>query len=92
MTCRPVRSSPPWASLDSPQRSSNAASPRSAGQRITGVDYALLTGGTDGHAVLDWDYDTRHEPTVGIQLTTEIGAVFTLTWASSFGYYALQSQ
>ena len=60
------------------------------GQRITRVDYALLTGGTDGHAVLDWDYDTWHEPTMGIQLTTEIGAVFTLTWASSFGCYGLE--
>lgn len=60
------------------------------GLRISSVDYAVLTGGSDGHAVLDWDYGTWHEPTMGIQLRPDNGALFTLTWGSSFGCYGLE--
>ena len=61
------------------------------GLRITGVDYAPLTAGTDGHDVPDWDYGAWHEPTMGIQLHTDIGTVFTLTWGNSFGCYGLET-
>ena len=61
------------------------------GLRITGVDYALLTGGTDGREVLDWDYGLYHEPTMGLQLTSDIEVAFTFTWGSSFGCYSLEA-
>ena len=60
------------------------------GLRIIGVDYALLTGGADGREALDWDYGSCHEPTMGIQLSTDAGAVVTMTWGSSFGCYGLE--
>ena len=61
------------------------------GLRITQIDYALLTGGPDGNDILEWDYGAFHEPTMGLQLTSDIGAAFTVTWGSSFGYYSMET-
>ncbi|MEE1783791.1 hypothetical protein PUR71_12865 [Streptomyces sp. SP17BM10] len=61
------------------------------GLRITGVEYALMTGRDEGgREPLTWDYGTSHEAAHGCQLTTDIGVVFTFTWGSAFGRYGLE--
>ena len=61
------------------------------GLRITGVEYALMTGSDEsGREPLTWDYDTWHEPTYGCQLAVDIGVVFTFTWGNTFGCYGLE--
>lgn len=75
--------------LTQPQLERVVASLR--GLRITGVEYALMTGGDEGgREPLTWDYGMSHEPTHGCQLTVDLGVVFTFTWGSTFGSYGLE--
>jgi len=75
--------------LTQPQLERVVASLR--GLRITGVEYALMTGGGEGGCEpLTWDYGMWHEPTHGCQLTMDIGVVFTFTWGNTFGCYGLE--
>lgn len=60
------------------------------GLRITAVDYAVLTCGQDGQQPQEWDYDTRHEPSMGCQITTDIAGPFSFIWDSTFGGYGLE--
>lgn len=60
------------------------------GLRITAVDYAVLTCGQDGHQPQDWDYDTRHEPSMGCQITTDIADRFAFVWDNTFGSYGVE--
>jgi hypothetical protein len=61
------------------------------GLRVVAVDYAVLTGGADGREVDEWDYEYWHEPTMGVQLRSDIDVTFTFTWGSSFGYHCLEA-
>jgi hypothetical protein len=61
------------------------------GLRLVAVDYAVLTGGADGREVDEWDYEYWHEPTMGVQLRSDIDVAFTFTWGSSLGYHCLEA-
>jgi hypothetical protein len=58
--------------------------------RIEQVTYAVLTGGEGLLEPDEWDHHDWHEPTMGCQLTTDVGVEFTLIWNHSFGCYGLE--
>lgn len=61
------------------------------GLRITEVHYAMLAGAHDRLDTFDWDRGASHEPAIGIQLTTDVGAAFTIIWGSSLGYACMEA-
>ncbi|MFD1543765.1 hypothetical protein [Nonomuraea guangzhouensis] len=60
------------------------------GRRIRKVVYYPLTGGEDGCDVVEWDFGTWHQPTMGVELFTDDGACFSAVWGSSFDHYGLE--
>jgi hypothetical protein len=60
------------------------------GRTIVAVDYFVLTTGEDGTEPEDWDYGAWHEPTMGVELTTVDGGVYSAVWDSTFDYYGIE--
>lgn len=60
------------------------------GQTIVAVDYFVLMGGDEGTDPGEWDYDTWHEPTMGVELTMDDGGTYSTVWGSTFDYYGVQ--
>jgi hypothetical protein len=60
------------------------------GRRVTTVGYYPLNGGDDGVSPEDWDFGAWHQPTQGVELTTDDGARFSACWGSSFDDYCLE--
>ncbi|WP_062429747.1 hypothetical protein [Herbidospora daliensis] len=63
---------------------------RLRGRRIRKVAYHPLTVGDDGHDVEDWDFGAWHQPTMGVELSTDDGARYSAVWGSSFDHYGLE--
>lgn len=60
------------------------------GRRIHRVVYYPLMGGEDGCDVEEWDFGTWHQPTMGVELSTDDGACFSAVWGSSFDHFGLE--
>ncbi|WP_433513941.1 hypothetical protein ACQP2T_62080 [Nonomuraea sp. CA-143628] len=60
------------------------------GRRIRRVVYYPLMGGEDGCDVEEWDFGTWHQPTMGVELSTDDGACFSAVWGSSFDHFGLE--
>lgn len=60
------------------------------GQTITAIAYFPLMGGEDGLTVDEWDAGAWYEPTMGVELTTATGEVYSAVWGHSFDYYGLE--
>ncbi|MEV0625952.1 hypothetical protein [Nonomuraea wenchangensis] len=60
------------------------------GRRIHRIVYYPLTGGEDGCDVEEWDFGTWHQPTMGVELSTDDGACFSAVWGSSFDHFGLE--
>ncbi|MEY9886851.1 hypothetical protein ABIA31_000477 [Catenulispora sp. MAP5-51] len=60
------------------------------GRTIEAVDYYVLMVGADGMEPDDWDFGSWHEPTVGIELVTGGGGVFSAIWGNVFDCYGLE--
>ncbi|MGP3916519.1 hypothetical protein [Nonomuraea sp. 10N515B] len=60
------------------------------GRRIHRVVYYPLMVGEDGCDVEEWDFGTWHQPTMGVELSTDDGACFSAVWGSSFDHFGLE--
>ncbi|MFC4111572.1 hypothetical protein [Nonomuraea zeae] len=60
------------------------------GGRIHRVVYYPLMGGEDGCEAEEWDFGTWHQPTMGVELSTDEGACFSAVWGSSFDHFGLE--
>src|SRR6266568_7396821 len=63
---------------------------RLVGQTVVAVAYFPLMGGEEGLTVHEWDAGAWHEPTMGVELTTVTGEVYSAVWGHSFDYHGLE--
>lgn len=60
------------------------------GRKVVAVEYYVLLTGDEGAIPDQWDYVTWHEPTMGIELTTDDGSRYSAVWGHTFDYYGLE--
>ncbi|WP_028803757.1 hypothetical protein [Streptomyces sp. 142MFCol3.1] len=60
------------------------------GRTIVAVDYFVLMVGDEGTDPDEWDYGAWHEPTMGVELTTDDGGTYSAVWGSTFDYYGVE--
>lgn len=74
------------ASGPRPRQDNEQAAAHLSGQVLVRVRYFLLTLDDEGH-LWDWDFGAWHQPTMGVELTTEHGDTFSATWGQyDWGY------
>lgn len=61
------------------------------GQRLADVVYyPLASEEDDGWVTEQWDFGDWHEPTMGVELTTDVGHRYSAIWNNAFTCYGLE--